>query len=732
MFLVGAATRFSGRAKHLLGVAAYAAVFLAASGTSAQVPAELRIRVSDAATGRAIVGARIQLADRADEFRSGADGASVIRGLEPGAYSLTIAAVGYAAVDRDAEIVNGRATTLEVSLSPIPIALAAAITTAPRSEVAEAAAAFDRAAIESSGRRDLGELIAAVPGIVVTRSGGPGQPSQASIRGSSPAEVLVIVDGIVANSPLTGVADLSQIPLAIAERVTVLEGAQSARYGGGALAGVIVVETRHASRDATLDVGAGSWGERRIGASIGDGATTSDLASGLLSAEHRDIRGDFPYAVPDVRGGGTARRSNSDASSTNVLGIGSLGGSLGTARIRADARETSRGLAGSIVQPSLTARDGEHHSAADLQLDSRPATATLSASASIARDYSHFSDPTPPFGSSYDDVLTATESRLASSAAVGRSSADATIGGDARWLNVESTSLAVDAPRGQRVAGAYADLHASRDVAGFSAAAHLADRVDEDDRLSRTFTSPRASLELTHGVASLSGSIANGFSPPSLGDQFFHEGVLVRANPSLGPERTRAELVARVAVHDASVGGVFVSADASAFRANVDGMILWSPDFRFIWSPANVDVHRTGWQLSGRLALASEGIAVSGGVDRADVSYVGAAQTGQVVYRPRTTARITESFAKPFGRLDVETRFVGMRRTVAGSDVNALAPYWTTDVHITAPLVRASWRLDATAGVDNVFDRAASMLVDYPFGPRRWTVGLRTSRAGGP
>ncbi len=122
---------------------------------------------------------------------------------------------------------------------------------------------------------------------------------------------------------------------------------------------------------------------------------------------------------------------------------------------------------------------------------------------------------------------------------------------------------------------------------------------------------------------------------------------------------------------------------------------------------------------------------VGANVDHSAVTYTGAGQTGQVIYRPRTTARISESIARRYARIDVETRYVGSRRTVAGTDLNDLDPYWLTDVRLAVPVVRAAWRLDGTVGVENVFDRPASMLVDYPFGGRRWTVGFRTSRRAG-
>jgi outer membrane cobalamin receptor len=457
----------------------------------------------------------------------------------------------------------------------------------------------------------------------------------------------------------------------------------------------------------------------------------------MISAEHRATRGDFSYDVPAVRGGGTAPRANSDATSTSVLGVAGIEGSAGSLRLRGDWRSTDRGLAGSIVQPSLTGRDDEHHASAAVELTSARGAVSFDGSASLSRDRTHFSDPTPPFGSSYDDVLNATEARAASSATasgtlVAAIPASLTVGADARQLDVTATSLASNAPRSQRIVGAYASLLMSRDLGALGVATTFADRVDHDDLIAATVSSPRASVELSRGAASLSASIGNGYSPPSLADQFFHEGVLVKANPSLAPERTHGETELRAAVRDVTLGAATLSGDAAVYRADVDGMILWSPDFRFIWSPLNVDVRRSGWQLGARLAVpAAWNFNVGASIDHSDVTYTGAGQTGQVIYRPRTTGRISESIARRFARVDVETRYVGSRRTVAGTDLNDLAPYWLTDVRLAVPLVRAAWRLEGTLGVENVFDRPASMLVDYPFGGRRWTVGIRTSRRAG-
>jgi len=72
------------------------------------------------------------------------------------------------------------------------------------------------------------------------------------------------------------------------------------------------------------------------------------------------------------------------------------------------------------------------------------------------------------------------------------------------------------------------------------------------------------------------------------------------------------------------------------------------------------------------------------------------------------------------------------RRTVPGSALDALDPYWLTDAKLTASLARGALTYDLALGLDDVFDRRASMLVDYPFPGRTWTVSLRVRRAGLP
>jgi hypothetical protein len=39
----------------------------------------------------------------------------------------------------------------------------------------------------------------------------------------------------------------------------------------------------------------------------------------------------------------------------------------------------------------------------------------------------------------------------------------------------------------------------------------------------------------------------------------------------------------------------------------MEDMIVWTPDFRFVWSPRNVDVRRRGAEVRARLRVPSVG-----------------------------------------------------------------------------------------------------------------------------
>ncbi len=701
---------------------------LCSRAANAQVPGELRGRITDSEAARPIAGARIEVVGHTVQALSAVDGTFVMRGLDPRALAVHVRAFGYAAGDTTIVIANGRAVMLDMELHPVASRLEAIVVQARRD--ATAGLSFDRRAIERSGRRDLGELLLTAPGVVVTQSGGPGSPSRISIRGSGADEVLVLLDGNPINSAISGEANLSRINLETVEHVTVLRGAQSAQYGGRALAGVVLIETRRGEQEMSGALSIGAWGERNAALTTGRANVRDAIRTGgSITGDYRDYAGDFTYEIPAIRGGGAAHRENGDARSGGALASAFVEGTRGRLQVRSQLQSESRGTPGSIVQPSLTGHERDARFTGGL--DGRWAFGTIiwTANADATHEHMRLVDTAPPFGIPYDENVDASSGSFRTTATAGSAFGSLALGGEARALSVTSTMLDVDAPPHRHQIGTWLSARAARSVASRTElSADATTRVDWDTFIHGAVLSPRAGFTLSHGRASISTSVGAGYAPPSLADQFFHEGVLVRPNPDLRPERVRNEVEVRAALRDARVGAFDVGGELAAYRADIDGMILWQPDFRFIWSPANFDVRRSGWEASGRVALSSLGADVHASLSKSDVSYEGPVLSGQVGYRPHFTANVTAALTRWSTRAEVATRYVGERRTVAGSALNVLEPYSLADIKLSRRFGYGAWQLDATVGVNNMLDRHAAMLVDYPFPGRAWTVAFRTRR----
>jgi vitamin B12 transporter len=159
--------------------------------------------------------------------------------------------------------------------------------------------------IEQSSNRDVGDLLRRVPGLDVTRNGGPGQFQSVRLRGGESRHTLVMIDGIRVNDPSTTGRefDWSTLVLANVERIEVLRGPQSALYGSDAMGGVINIITKkggnHPPR-ATLSVEAGSYGTKETKGSISGGDDKVDYAFGFSALDTAGFSG-FGYRIPRLR-----------------------------------------------------------------------------------------------------------------------------------------------------------------------------------------------------------------------------------------------------------------------------------------------------------------------------------------------------------------------------------------------------------------------------------------------
>jgi vitamin B12 transporter len=185
--------------------------------------------------------------------------------------------------------------------------------------------------------KSLADILSETEGVHVRRMGGAGDRSEVTIRGSTPSQVVVTLDGVRANSLLTGGLDLSRVCLPLIEQVDITRGAGTLEAGGGAIGGTIDVITRDDAEPGTRAAfSAGSF-ETYEGSLLHTGETEYfNYTAGYCGFS---TEGDFEFDRPVIEIDGVesrfqpdhATRINNDReqhSGTLALGTPVFGGTL--------------------------------------------------------------------------------------------------------------------------------------------------------------------------------------------------------------------------------------------------------------------------------------------------------------------------------------------------------------------------------------------------------------------
>lgn len=178
-----------------------------------------------------------------------------------------------------------------------------------------------RLAIESSGVQSIGELLQTVAqadlsGLsqLTNNTNGNDGSQTISLRNLGDNRTLVLVDGRRFLALGGGQVDISQIPIAIVERVDILADGASAVYGSDAIAGVVNIITKDGFEGVSLDatIGANFEGDgeyKQAGISIGTIKGDTSLFLNISKSEDKEIgAGDrdissTPVAyIPEARG----------------------------------------------------------------------------------------------------------------------------------------------------------------------------------------------------------------------------------------------------------------------------------------------------------------------------------------------------------------------------------------------------------------------------------------------
>jgi vitamin B12 transporter len=153
----------------------------------------------------------------------------------------------------------------------------------PADDVPAGVSVLDAGQMALAGDETLADALAALPGMHLVQTGGPGSQASLFIRGADSDQVQVMIDGVPVNDPSGpgGAYDFGVETLSDVSRIEVVRGPMSALYGSGAVGGVVNIVT---------DRGSSPFG---ASATVAGGAPASLLAQGSAHG----TRGAFDYAA---------------------------------------------------------------------------------------------------------------------------------------------------------------------------------------------------------------------------------------------------------------------------------------------------------------------------------------------------------------------------------------------------------------------------------------------------
>ena len=122
-----------------------------------------------------------------------------------------------------------------------PIVVTATRIPQPIGEIGTTITVVEAPQIQEQKIDRVADVLREVPGVQVTQSGSPGSVTDVSIRGATPSQTLVLIDGVEVNAGATGSFDLGNLTTGNLDRLEVLRGAGGSLYGSQAIGGVINV-----------------------------------------------------------------------------------------------------------------------------------------------------------------------------------------------------------------------------------------------------------------------------------------------------------------------------------------------------------------------------------------------------------------------------------------------------------------------------------------------------------
>ncbi len=239
-------------------------VLLTAGATSLAAQGTVVGRITDRASGQALVAARVQVIGTNITGQTNAEGRYRFVNVPAGEATIRVIALGYAAANETVTVTGGQTTTVDFVLALTPFSLDEFVVTATgeqsRREVGNAISTVDVSNLaRTAPASNFGDILAArAPSVTVLPSNLTGGGTRVRIRGNSSISLsnqpIYVVDGVriwsSENSSSIGIggtspARINDLNPEEIESIDVIRGpSASTLYGTDAANGVIVVKTK--------------------------------------------------------------------------------------------------------------------------------------------------------------------------------------------------------------------------------------------------------------------------------------------------------------------------------------------------------------------------------------------------------------------------------------------------------------------------------------------------------
>lgn len=571
---------------------------------------------------------------------------------------------------------------------------------------------------------EMADALKSIPGVYIISG-------SINIRDASSNKVLVLIDGQRMNNAQSGDFDMTTIPIDAIERVEIIRGGNSARYGADAVGGVVNLITKKATEQSRMDLGVratyGSFNSQYYNLYTSNAISSFNY---YLAYKRTQSDGDFKYKGMD---GVEYTRTNNSSKANDFIGNFGYENLVPNSNLTLSAQVTQsqNGVPGSVPGVAnwaiSTPRAALKQDNDMFNLGFKQNKIFADANLNVAPYYHFFRTryTDPDAGTNEDDK------NYAYGVGINQDNPLSDLltlsyGYDYRHDRVNSTSVG---EKNRDTHGLYASAALNFKVAQFffdNISIVPAARYDAPSDFEKV-VSPKISVTFTNSgpyALVINAHVSQSYRAPTFNDLYWPFDGFDIGNPNLKPEKgINYDLGYGIKLPFLSQTQI----NMNYFYNNLKDQIIWAPRDSIVWTPTNVAKSITsGLETSISTKLFNRMISLELNhtyMDARDKSG-GFTNNKLLIYRPYHKLDFNAGLSVSQFEVNLNYQYIS-RRFVTSSNSASLpdVSVWNMNVGYGMPLVGLKW--SARLDFNNVFNKNYRLSDGYPMPGRevRFTLG---------